>query len=117
MTTDGLEELKLALRRFTAERGWDKFHSPKNLTLSLMIEAAEIAEHFQWTDPADPAALPPEKREAIALEIADTLIYLVELADVLDVDMLAAARRKMEINAVRYPVEKVFGRAVKYTEI
>lgn len=117
MTPDGLEELKLTLRRFTAERGWDKFHSPKNLTLSLMIEAAEIAEHFQWSDPPDASALPPEKREEIALEIADTLIYLVELADLLQVDMLAAAQRKMAINAVRYPVDKVYGRAVKYTEL
>lgn len=114
---DGLEELKLTLRRFTKERGWDQFHSPKNLTLSLMIEAAEIAEHFQWTDPADGAALSPEKHEEVALEIADTLIYLVELADILGVDMLAAARRKMDINALRYPVEKVYGRAVKYTEL
>jgi len=114
---DGLEELKLALRRFAAERNWEQFHTPKNLAMALMIEAAEIAEHFQWTGAADAEALSADKRQAVAMEIGDTLLYLLRLADRLDIDMVAAARSKMEINAVRYPVEKAFGRAVKYTDL
>ena len=117
MTTDALEDLKLALREFSAERDWDKFHTPKNLAMALMIEAAEIAEHFQWTDAGSPQELPEEKRQEVALEIGDTLIYLLRLADRLEIDMIDAAREKMEINAARYPVAKVFGRAVKYTEL
>jgi NTP pyrophosphatase (non-canonical NTP hydrolase) len=117
MTTDALAELTIALRKFSAERDWDKFHTPKNLAMALMIEAAEIAEHFQWTDPADKQELSEEKREEVALEIGDTLIYLLRLADRLDIDVVDAAQRKMVINAARYPVERVFGRAVKYSEI
>lgn len=117
MTTDALEELTVALRKFSAERDWDKFHTPKNLAMALMVEAAEIAEHFQWTDARDAQELSAEKRQEVALEIGDTLIYLLRLADRLGIDMVAAARAKMEINATRYPVEKVFGRAVKYTEL
>src|SRR5512140_1635213 len=117
MTTNALEELTIALRKFSAERDWDKFHTPKNLAMALIVEAAEIAEHFQWTDATDAQALSAEKRDEVALEIGDTLIYLLRLADRLGIDALEAARKKMEINAVRYPVEKVFGRAVKYTEI
>ena len=117
MTTNALEELTIALRKFSAERDWDKFHTPKNLAMALIVEAAEIAEHFQWTDAAGSEELSAEKRHEVALEIGDTLIYLLRLADRLGIDALEAARKKMEINAVRYPVEKVFGRAVKYTEI
>ena len=117
MAIDALEELTLALRRFAAERDWEQFHTPKNLAMALMIEAAEIAEHFQWTGAGDAAALSEERRQAVALEIGDTFLYLLRLADRLGIDIAAAARTKMDINAARYPVEKVFGRAVKYTEL
>lgn len=117
MTTDALEELTVALRKFSAERDWDKFHTPKNLAMALIVEAAEIAEHFQWADPGQSDNLSAEKRHEVALEIGDTFIYLLRLADRLGIDVIDAARAKMEINAGRYPVEKVFGRAVKYTEL
>ena len=117
MTTDALDELTVALRKFSAERDWDKFHTPKNLAMALMVEAAEIAEHFQWTDASDVQELSAERRQAVALEIGDTLIYLLRLADRLGIDPFDAARMKMEINAARYPVDKVFGRAVKYSEL
>jgi dCTP diphosphatase len=117
MTTEALEELKADLRWFSAERDWDKFHTPKNLAMALMVEVAEIAEHFQWTDARDAQELSAEKRQEVALEIGDTFIYLLRLADRLGIDIIAAARAKMEINAVRYPVDKVFGRAVKYTDL
>jgi dCTP diphosphatase len=118
MTTDALEEEPtVALRKFSAERNWDKFHTPKNLVMALMVEVAEIAEHFQWTDARDAQALSAEKRHEVALEIGDTLIYLLRLADRLGIDMIDAARKKREINATRYPVDKVFGKAVKYAEL
>ena len=99
MTRDALEELTVTLRKFSAERDWDKFHTPKNLAMALMVEAAEIAEHFQWTDARDAEELSAEKRQDVALEIGDTLIYLLRLADRLGIDMVEAARAKMEINA------------------
>ena len=112
---DSLHELTLALRAFAAERDWDKFHTPKNLAMALMVEAAEIAEHFQWSDGTQP--IDDGKRDAVAMEIGDTLLYLLRLADVLGIDPAAAARAKMTINADRYPVDKAFGRALKYSEL
>ncbi|MEO8135117.1 MAG: nucleotide pyrophosphohydrolase [Betaproteobacteria bacterium] len=114
---NAIAELTVALREFARERDWEKFHTPKNLAMALMVEAAEVAEHFQWTDAAELQPLSPDKREAISLELADAFIYLLRLADQLEVDLLAAARTKMDINAGRYPIEKVFGKAVKYTDL
>ena len=116
MTTDGIEELTLALRKFAQERDWEKFHTPKNLAMALMVEAAEIAEHFQWSD-AGTRELPDEKRHEVAMEIGDTFLYLLRLADTLHIDMIGAAREKMTINAQRYPVDKVYGTSLKYTEL
>ena len=119
MTSNPIDELTLALREFARERDWEKFHTPKNLAIALMVEAAEIAEHFQWSGSGDPEvdALPEARREEIALEIADTLLYLLRLADVLGVDPVAAAVRKMKINEGRYPKDKAFARAVKHDKL
>ena len=114
---DTLDALRDALRAFAAERDWDQFHSPKNLAMSVMIEAAELGEHFQWLRTGEDAELPPGERDRIALEMADVLLYLVRLADRLDIDLAAAARRKLELNAERYPAERARGRATKYTEL
>lgn len=114
---DALIELRDALRHFAAEREWDVFHTPKNLAMALAGEAGEVIEHFQWLSAEQSAALPPDTREAVALELADVLLYLVRLADKLDVDLAEAARRKMEINARRYPVELARGRALKYHQL
>jgi NTP pyrophosphatase (non-canonical NTP hydrolase) len=92
------------LRQFAAERDWEQFHVPKNLAMSVAIEAAEIMEHFQWLTPDEIAALPEPQRSAVAHEIADVLLYLVRLADVLDIDLVEAALDKMAINAHKYPV-------------
>jgi dCTP diphosphatase len=112
-----LDELRDAVRRFAVERDWDQFHSPKNLASALIVEAAELLEHFQWLTPQQSAALLPEKRQEVELEMADVLIYLVRLADKLDVDLVQAARKKMQINATKYPVDQARGNAAKYTEI
>ncbi|BAO28118.1 hypothetical protein SUTH_00302 [Sulfuritalea hydrogenivorans sk43H] len=95
--------LRDALRDFCAARDWHRYHTPKNLVMALSVEAAELVEHFQWATPEESLALAPEKRAEVADEIADVLIYLTELADVLGIDPIAAAREKIVKNAVKYP--------------
>lgn len=114
---DTLLELRDALRTFAAERDWEKFHTPKNLAMALAGEAGEVIEHFQWLSAEESATLPEKRSEEVALELADVLLYLVRLADVLDIDLTEAARRKLALNARRYPVEKARGRADKYDEL
>lgn len=98
-----LEQLALELRRFAGERDWEPFHTPKNLAAALIVEAAELLEHFQWLTPEQSCNLAPETRTEVAHEIADVLIYLTRLADQLGIDMLAAASEKMALNARKYP--------------
>ena len=114
---DPLHDLRERLRRFAAERDWDQFHTPKNLAAALSVEAAELLEHFQWLTDAQSCALDPEKKARVAQELADVLLYLVRLADRLDVDLQAAALAKIEHNAAKYPVEKAKGSMRKYTEL
>lgn len=103
--TDSIQQLAQALQRFADERRWQPFHSPKNLASALSVEAAELLEHFQWLTEDQSRALPADKKEAVALEMADVLLYLVQLSSALKVDLLAAARRKMVLNAEKYPVD------------
>jgi len=109
--------LREAMRGFAAERDWDQFHSPKNLAAALSVEAAELLEHFQWLTEDASRALPAEARARVAEEMADVLLYLVRLADKLDVDLAAAAVAKIAHNARKYPVEKSRGSSRKYTEL
>jgi NTP pyrophosphatase (non-canonical NTP hydrolase) len=111
-----LDELKKRLAKFAAERDWDKFHSPKNLSMALIAEAAELVEHFQWLTEEQSANLPSAKLKEIETELADILIYLIRTADKLDIDLLQAAKDKIEMNEKKYPSEKVRGSAKKYTE-
>ena len=114
---DLLVDLRNELRRFAADRDWDQFHTPKNLAIALSVEAAELLEHFQWVSDAESAALAPEARAKIREELADVLLYLVRLADKLDVELTTAAADKIQINAIKYPVEKCRGSHKKYTEL
>jgi len=98
-----LPSLRDALRDFARERDWQPFHTPKNLAMAMIVEAAELVEHFQWLTPEQSLALAPDKLLEVRDEVADTLIYLVELADVLGIDPIAAARDKIAKNAVKYP--------------
>ncbi len=116
MTSD-LVALRNRLRAFAAERDWDQFHSPKNLSAALSVEAAELLEHFQWLKEDESFALSPEKRAKVAEEIADVLLYLVRIADKLDIDVLDAALKKIEANAKKYPVEKARGKMTKYRDL
>lgn len=115
--SDSLHELRDALRLFAAERDWDQFHSPRNLATALTVEAAELLEPFQWLGEAESRELPPAARAAVEEEMADVLLYLVRLADRLDVDLVEAARTKMARNAEKYPVEKSRGSSRKYDEL
>jgi dCTP diphosphatase len=111
-----LEQIKIRLREFAAERDWDQFHSPKNLAMALIVEAAELVEHFQWLTEEQSAALPADKLVAVAQEIADIQIFLVRLADKLDIDIDAAVTAKLVVNEQKYPQQKARGNALKYTE-
>jgi dCTP diphosphatase len=115
--TDSLLSLRDALREFSAARDWDQFHSPRNLASALIVEAAELLEPFQWLTDEQSCNLPPETHAAVEQELADVLLYLVRLADRLDVDLAAAARAKIVRNAAKYPVEKARGSSRKYDEI
>jgi len=112
-----LETLREEVRQFVAERGWDRHHNPKNLSMALAVEAAEVLEHFQWCSEAESFALPPEKRRAVAHELSDVLMGVLRVADLLDIDLAAAFAEKMVLNREKYPPEKVRGRAIKYTEL
>ena len=112
-----LEDLRTQLSAFVAEREWDQFHNPKNLAMALAGEAGEVLEHFQWLTPDEAATLSAETRAEVALELADVFLFLLRLADKLDVDLLEAAAMKLAINRQRYPVGKAKGRATKYDKL
>lgn len=112
-----LEQLAVAVRDFGRERDWQLYHTPKNLTAALIVEAAELLEPFQWLTPEQSLNLPPDKHEAVRQEMADVLIYLVSLANCLEVDLLKAAEDKLAINAAKYPVEKARGSCAKSSEL
>jgi len=116
MNNNDLETLKQSMREFADTRDWNQFHSPKNLCMALSVEVAEITEHFQWLTEEQSKNLDQEKLQEVANELADTLLYLVRLADKLDIDLLKAALNKMDINNQKYPVEMSRGNAKKYTE-
>ncbi|WP_426702921.1 nucleotide pyrophosphohydrolase [Rhodanobacter sp. Col0626] len=116
MSTD-IEALQASLRTFAAEREWEQFHSPKNLAAALSVEAAELLEHFQWLTEEESRLISAEKREAVAEEVADVFLYLLQLADKLGIDPLDAAHKKLLANAVKYPVERAKGTSKKYSEL
>ncbi len=100
-----IETLQQRLREFADERDWEKYHSPKNLVMALSVEVAELQEHFQWLTAEESLALDEETRDAVALEMADVLIYLVRMADRCGVELADAVRRKLVINAHKYPAD------------
>jgi NTP pyrophosphatase (non-canonical NTP hydrolase) len=111
-----LLQLRDLVRQFVDERDWDQFHSPKNLASALTVEAAELLEHFQWLQHGRAEELGEAKLVEVRHEMADVLVYLVRLADKLDVDLLAAVQEKMVLNRAKYPADQVRGDARKYYE-
>ena len=110
-----MQDLAERLRQFAVERDWTKFHSPKNLSMAVAVEAAELMEHFQWLTEAESLSLSRPKRDAVAEEVADVLLYLLRLSDRLGIDLLEAAYAKLRINSQKYPAELARGRHDKYT--
>ncbi|MFI5445325.1 nucleotide pyrophosphohydrolase [Polaromonas sp. UC242_47] len=112
-----LASLTQSLRDFAKARDWEPFHSPKNLASALTVEASELLEHFQWLTEEQSRNLAAPKKAEVAAEAADVLLYLLQLCDKLQIDLLEAARLKMVVNAEKYPVDRVRGSSQKYTEI
>lgn len=108
-----LDRLVQRLRDFASVRDWEQFHSPKNLSMALIVEAAELVEHFQWLTEQQSLQLPAAKLVAVEQELADIFIYLVRISDRLGVNLIEAAWRKIEINERKYPADKVRGKAGK----
>jgi dCTP diphosphatase len=113
---DSFDNLRARINAFVAERDWAQFHTPKNLAMAMIVEAAELVEQFQWDTPEESQKLTPEKREAVAHELADTFVYLLRLAEVLEINLIEAANNKINLNAQKYPVEKAHGSNAKYTK-
>ena len=105
-------ELRDIVRKFVAERDWQQFHSPKNLSMALAIEAAELMEHFQWltVEASREIGKNQEQLEAVGEELADVVCYSLALANELDLDIAVALQRKIIKNAAKYPVEQIRGR-------
>ena len=113
---DSLRDLREKINTFVNERDWAQFHSPKNLAMAMIVEAAEVVEHFQWDAIEESYAMTDERRKAIGHELADTFVYLLRLAEVAGIDLVVAANEKIALNAIKYPVERCKGSNAKYTE-
>jgi dCTP diphosphatase len=111
-----IEDMTEALRKFSEERNWTQFHSPKNLASALSVEAAELLEHFQWLTEEQSTKLSRKELDAVAEEIADVQIYLLQLADKLAIDIQKSVGQKMEKNASKYPIDAAFGNARKHRQ-
>jgi len=107
MSPDSLDNLNQRLKHFAQARDWEQFHSPKNLAMALSGEVGELLEHFQWLTEAQSYDLNPEKKQEVAFEMADILIYLIRCAERLDIDIIQAAEQKMDINETRFPIKSV----------
>lgn len=116
MSKDSIDQLRQRLSEFACLRDWQQFHSPKNLSMALIAEAAELVEHFQWLTEDQSKNLDDGKREEVALEMADILIYLIRCSDQLEIDLIDATQRKIVINEKRYPRDKVRGDARRASE-
>jgi len=116
MAETDFDRIRKQVRQFVVARDWDQFHTPKNLSMALIVEAAEMVEHFQWLTEEQSCQLSPEKLAEVELELADIQIYLISLAEKLRLDLIAAVDKKLVLNAQKYPAEQVRGSSKKYTE-
>ncbi|PML58224.1 nucleotide pyrophosphohydrolase [Vibrio lentus] len=117
MKSKELESLTSKLSEFARERDWDKFHSPKNLSMALSGEAGELVEVFQWLTEEESKNLTSRQKERAEEEIADVFLYLLRLSDKLDIDLIEASSKKLALNEAKYPVERCYGTAKKYTDL
>jgi NTP pyrophosphatase (non-canonical NTP hydrolase) len=114
---DRFQKLAGKVKKFAEERDWNQFHSPKNLSMALAVECAELMEHFQWLTEGQSRGLNREKLSEVEAELADIQIYLIRISQVLKVDLMTAGAAKLKANAKKYPVRKARGNARKYTEL
>lgn len=112
-----IKELTEKIKKFRDERDWMQFHNHKDMALSLMLEAAEVLEHFQWKSMGEIESYAKSNKDEIAEELADVAMYLFELADNLGIDLSEAVKIKLDKNAKKYPVEKAKGRHAKYNRL
>lgn len=112
-----LENLKSYVKQFRDERDWKQFHTPKNLAMAISVEASELAEIFLWDDNKKSFETAQQKSEHLQEEMADILIYLLSMADVLNINLEYAILSKLKKNCIKYPVEKSKGLCKKYTEL
>jgi dCTP diphosphatase len=112
-----MDALIRQIRHFNQERDWGQYHTPKNLAMALVVESGELAEHFQWLTPEQSFALDDDTRQKVRQEIGDVILYLLNLADKLNIDPIEAAQEKLVQNARKYPADKVKGKAIKYTDL
>ncbi len=117
--TIDVPKINAAIRAFVQEREWEPFHTPKNLAMALAAEAGELMELFQWLTENESRQIMTEEKSAqrVREELADIFVYLLRVADVLDVDLQSAVEAKMRLNAEKYPVALSKGHARKYTEL
>lgn len=113
---DSLSMLRSRVNKFVEERDWAQFHSPKNLAMAMIVEAGEVVEHFQWMTEEESLNIDAETKELVGQELSDTFVYLLRIAEVCGIDLIDAANKKIDLNARKYPVEKVKGSNAKYTE-
>ena len=116
MSKDSLTELTSKLKDFAVRRDWEQFHSPKNLAMAISGEAGELLEHFQWLTQQQSRDIEAGKKQEVAYEMADILIYLLRMSEQLDIDLVTAVYEKMAINEERYPADKVRGDARRSDE-
>ena len=105
-----IADLRNEVQQFVAERCWEKFHSPKNISMALAVEAAELMEHFQWLSEAEVDSIDESKRADVCEELSDVFCYVLAMANTLDVDLTERFRKKMDRNRQKYPIEEIRGR-------
>jgi NTP pyrophosphatase (non-canonical NTP hydrolase) len=114
---DGLQLLLLELREFSSKRDWDQFHSPKNLSMALAAEAGELLEEFQWLSETESQCMDQAKKLDVSLEMADILLYLIRMADVLEIDLIEVSHKKIALNHTKYPVASSKGNMQKFSKL
>lgn len=112
-----IETIVGRIKRFADERDWEQFHSPKNISMALSVEASELLEHFQWMSETESRNIQGDKKQAVADEVADVFLYLLRMCEQLDIDLIEAANQKIDKNAIKYPVRKSKGRSAKYNKL
>jgi len=112
-----IQELTKRIVNFRDQRDWKKFHNPKDLALSLVLEAVEVMEHFQWKSPEEMQRHIVEKKNEVSDELADVLYWVLLMSNDLDIDLKEALQRKLKKNEEKYPIDKAKGKHTKYTEL